>query len=85
MGEKKKAAELDEQALSQDQDEPVVLYNIACFYVIQGDNERALDLLEKALTMGFGNRAWIETDSDLDPLHEYPRFIELLARIGRAK
>ncbi|MGH8063070.1 MAG: TIR domain-containing protein [Pseudoxanthomonas sp.] len=85
VGEKKKAAELAEQALRQDQDEPVVLYNIACFYVIRGDHDRALNLLEKAVAMGFGDRAWIETDSDLDPLHEYPRFTELLARIGRAK
>ena len=84
VGEKKKAAELAERALRQDQDEPLVLYNIACFYVIQGDHERALDLLERAVAMGFGDRAWVETDSDLDPLHGHPRFQALLARIAAA-
>ena len=82
VGEKKRAAELAEQALRQDQNEPVVLYNIACFYVMQEKNERAIDLLEKAVEMGFGDRAWIETDSDLDPLHDNPRFAALLGRIG---
>ena len=84
VGEKQRAAELAEQALRQDQDEPVVLYNVACFYVIQGDHERAIELLEKAVALGFGDRAWIETDSDLDPLHGHPRFAALLARIGPA-
>ena len=32
VGEKQRAMELAEQALRQDQDEPVVLYNVACFY-----------------------------------------------------
>ena len=82
VGEKQKANELAEQALRQDQDEPVVLYNVACFYVFQGDHERAIELLEKAVELGFGDRAWIETDSDLDPLHQNPRFAALLARIG---
>jgi adenylate cyclase len=82
VGEKQKANELAEQALRQDQDEPVVLYNVACFYVFQGDHERAIELLEKAVELGFGDRAWIETDSDLDPLHPNPRFAALLARIG---
>ncbi|WP_052633581.1 TIR domain-containing protein [Pseudoxanthomonas suwonensis] len=81
VGERKQAAELAEQALRQDQDEPLVLYNVACFNVIRGDHERAMDLLERAVEMGFGDRAWIETDSDLDPLHSHPRFAALLARI----
>jgi adenylate cyclase len=84
VGEKEKANELAEQALRQDENEPVVLYNVACFYVFQGDHQRAIELLEKAVELGFGDRAWIETDSDLDPLHEYPRFKALLARIGSA-
>ncbi len=83
VGERKQADELAEQALRQDQNEPVVLYNIACFHVIKGDYKRAIDLLEKAVSLGFGDRAWIETDSDLDPLHDNPRFAALLGRIGR--
>ena len=77
-----KAVAMAEQALKQAQDEPVVLYNVACFYVGLGDTERAIDLLEKAVNLGWGDRAWMEHDSDLDPLHEHPRFTALLSRIA---
>ena len=84
VGEQRKASELAEQALKQDQDEPIVLYNVACFCVLQDDKPRALDLLERAIALGFGDRAWIETDSDLLPLHDEPRFVSLLARLPGA-
>lgn len=81
VGEHQKAIELAERALGQDQNEPVVLYNIACFYAEKGDEERAVDLLEKAVRLGWGDRAWMEHDSDLDPLHDNQRFQALLTRI----
>ncbi|UHQ20283.1 tetratricopeptide repeat protein [Lysobacter sp. KIS68-7] len=81
VGENEKARAMAEQALKQAQDEPVVLYNVACIYVGQGDPERAIDLLERAVSLGWGDRAWMEHDSDLDPLHGHPRFIALLEQI----
>ena len=58
-----------------------MLYNVACFYAEQGDSERAIDMLEKAVVLGWGDRAWVETDSDLRGLHGNPRFSALLASI----
>lgn len=81
VGEKERAILMAEQALKQAQDEPVVLYNLACFYCEQEDIERAIDLLEQAVALGWGDRAWMEHDSDLDPLHGNPRFEALLSRI----
>jgi len=81
VGEHKRALELAEQALGQGPDEPAVLYNVACFYAVKGDKERALDLLGKAVQLGWGDRAWIETDSDLESLRQDDRFKALLARI----
>ncbi|MCC8362911.1 tetratricopeptide repeat protein [Lysobacter sp. A6] len=81
VGERDKAVQMAEQALKQAQDEPVVLYNVACFYAEQGDQERAIDLLERAVSLGWGDRAWMEHDSDLDPLHGHPRFQALIERI----
>lgn len=81
IGDNEKARELAERALRQDQNEPVVLYNVACFYALQGDLDQALILLEKAVDMGWGDRAWMETDSDLEPLRRHDRLKALLDRI----
>jgi adenylate cyclase len=81
VGEHKKATELAERALGQDEDEPVVLYNVACFYAVQGNAVRAIDLLGRAVQLGWGDRAWLETDSDLDPLRQDERFQKLLSQI----
>ena len=81
IGEKDKAVAMAEQAMQQGMNEPVVLYNVACFYTGMGDTQRAIDLLEQAVDQGWGDRAWMENDSDLVSLHEDPRFQSLLARI----
>jgi adenylate cyclase len=78
VGEQEKGLELAERALGQDDKEPVVLYNVACFYAMQGDLDRSLELLERAVEQGWGDRAWLETDSDLDALRADHRFVALL-------
>jgi adenylate cyclase len=81
VGERDKAIAMAEQAMKQGLNEPVVLYNVACFYTGLGETERAIDLLEQAVEQGWGDRAWMENDSDLVSLHAEPRFQALLARI----
>ena len=82
VGEFEKAQELAERALGRDQDEPVVLYNVSCFYAMKGDTDRAMELLDRAVDNGWGDKAWLETDPDLDSLREDARFIAMMARIG---
>jgi adenylate cyclase len=81
VGEHEKAVDMANRALEQGRNEPLVFYNIACLYVDQGDKQHAIDLLEKAVDLGWGDRAWIETDIDLAPLRDDERFKALLARI----
>ncbi|MDX1570271.1 MAG: tetratricopeptide repeat protein [Xanthomonadales bacterium] len=81
IGEKEKGREMAERALGQDENEPVVLYNVACFYAMQGNSDRSLELLERAVEQGWGDRAWLETDSDLNSLRDNPRFKELLEKV----
>ncbi len=81
VGEQEKGLELAERALEQDDKEPVSLYNVACFYAMQGDKERSLELLERAVEGGWGDRAWIETDSDLESIRDDERFVALLQRM----
>jgi adenylate cyclase len=81
VGEYDKGLELANRALSPNEKEPVVLYNVACFYAMKGDPEEALDLLERAVDNGWGDLAWLETDSDLDSLRDDARFKAILAGI----
>ncbi len=78
VGEKEKGLELVERALGQDDEEPAVLYNGACFYALLGDIDRSLELITRAVELGWGDRAWLESDSDLYSLRADPRFISLL-------
>jgi len=78
IGEQEKALEMAERALGQDENEPNLLYNGACFYALQVDIDRSLELLARAVELGWGNRDWLETDSDLDSLRADHRFIALL-------
>ncbi len=81
VGELDRGMKMAEEALAREENEPLVLYNIACFFAMSGDTERSLDLLERAVASGWGDRAWLETDSDLDLLREDARFKALLERI----
>ena len=81
IGEQEKGLELAERALGQDGNEPNLLYNAACFYAFKGDIDRSLELLARAVELGYANRAWLETDSDLDSLREDQRYIALLKRM----
>jgi len=78
VGEREKGLEMAERALGQDENEPIVLYNVACFFAMQGNVDRALELLTGAIERGWGDRAWLETDSDLDALRSDDRFSALL-------
>ncbi|MGO4551825.1 tetratricopeptide repeat protein [Lysobacter sp. 2RAF19] len=58
-----------------------VLYNGACFHALDGDADRAIELLERAVQHGEGSLAWIEHDSDLWSLRPYPRFEAIVAQL----
>ena len=81
-GDTARGREWAERALEADPDEPSVLYNVGCMYSLMGDKDRAIALVDEAVRKGFGYRAWLEQDGDLDPLRDDPRFQAILARSG---
>ncbi|MFT3697817.1 MAG: protein kinase [Kofleriaceae bacterium] len=83
IGQNERALQWGQRARSLAADDPSVLYNVACALVRAGYPEPALDTLEQAVGMGFGQRTWFEHDSDLDDLRATPRFIQLLERLPR--
>ncbi|HKS94864.1 MAG TPA: tetratricopeptide repeat protein, partial [Terriglobia bacterium] len=80
IADTEKARAWTARALAIDSSDPAILYNAACNLSLMGEHEKAIDMLEKSITNGFGQREWILHDSDLDPLRSHPRFQALLTR-----
>jgi len=57
----------------------------ALVYIALGENNTALDLLEKAYQEGSGCLAGLKVHHDWDPLRSDPRFIALLKKVGLDK
>jgi hypothetical protein len=51
----------------------------------RGRADEALDNLERDVRAGYNHRAWMETDSDLDPIRRHPRFQALLKQIDERR
>ena len=58
------------------------LATLACAAALNGDPEQALDLLERAVSAGRGDRESILADNDLKSLHGHPRFGALMQKMA---
>jgi adenylate cyclase len=81
LGRRGEANRILERAIALRPDDYRTLYTAACTASLGGEYERALDFLDRAVGKGRGHREWIMNDNDLAPLHEYPRFKEILSRL----
>jgi tetratricopeptide (TPR) repeat protein len=54
----------------------------ALVYLGLGDNQRALDLLEKTYKVRSQDVLWLKVDKIFDPLRSEPRFIALMKKVG---
>ena len=81
-GQVDEGLKLLERCLAISDAEPATLYNAACLYARIGQHERALDVLAFCADSGWGNPDWTANDPDFESLHVYPRFGEILARMG---
>jgi serine/threonine protein kinase/tetratricopeptide (TPR) repeat protein len=79
LGEHTRAEEWANRALHLDPTHPVMLYNLACFHSVAGHIDAALDLMERAIELGFLHREWYLTDSDLANIRENPRFNQIMS------
>lgn len=78
LGEYEQGLAWAERALQIDPEEPMVLYNVACIQSLAGKHAQALHTLEKSVRRGLKQKAWLQHDSNLDPLRKLPRFKQLL-------
>ncbi|UCD61780.1 MAG: hypothetical protein JSV59_04225, partial [Flavobacteriaceae bacterium] len=66
------------KGIKQNANDPIIIYNAACFYALIGDNAASIENLKKAIDNGFGNYEYIKHDPDLFSLKKEPEFISLL-------
>jgi adenylate cyclase len=81
LGQREQAMERARRASTIDPEDTAVLYNVGCVYALAGSADEALDHLDRAIQNGFGQREWVENDSDWDSLRGEPRFQALLRKL----
>jgi adenylate cyclase len=75
------ALERARRASMIDPEDPAVLYNVGCTYALAGKAEEAIDHLDRAVQNGFGQREWVENDSDWDSIRDEPGFQAILRKL----
>lgn len=83
LGDIERAERWMQRALEIDQNDSVVLYNVACNYAVLGRAEAALGYLERAIEHGTVSASWMKGDEDLVSLRGLPEFQQILARVGK--
>jgi non-specific serine/threonine protein kinase len=81
VDQREKGLEWARRAVAIMPKEPGILYNVACLYSLANERDEALAHLERAVQLGFGHRAWVENDSDFDPIKDSPRFQAILEQM----
>lgn len=78
---RKELTEKVQEAASADHD---VSYWLGSAYALLGEREEAFKWLDRAVSLGNGNRPWFEADPNIETLRDDERFPELLRRIDRS-
>ena len=77
-GRTKEAKSEAAMAMDLNPSDPLMLYNLACFYAQIGEKNLAVEALKSSVTAGHEDYEWFKRDSDLDPIRNQPEFIELM-------
>jgi serine/threonine protein kinase/tetratricopeptide (TPR) repeat protein len=84
LGRREEGLDWVERALRVDPLDSFAHYNVACTLALAGERKRAIDHIERALELGFAGLKWLDSDPDLIPVRDDPRFRAAIERI-RAK
>src|SRR5262245_10468148 len=64
---------------------PLVFYNLACSYSLNGDLDDAAAALERALVLGYRDFNWLARDPDLGPLRKHAVYRTIKDKIRQMK
>lgn len=70
---------MDRKLVRLDPEDPTAHYNLACSLCLKGRNAEAVDVLRTAISFGYKDFDWMQHDPDLNGIHDYPRFRQLLS------
>ena len=74
-----RAAQLLQVAVAKGAREPGVLYDAACSLALSGEKEKAFQFLNNAIKAGWRRTERLKNDSDLNLLHDDPRWAMAIA------
>ena len=77
----KQAVRYYEQALSHNQNNAIISYNLACTYALLGDADKAATFVTKSFMSGFRDIDAFHKDTDFDPVRENPEFKKAIEEI----
>ena len=77
-GKKEEGKAKAARAVELSPNDPLMYYNVACFYANAEDKQLALESLKKALGAGYGFFEWIKRDPDLDSIRNEPEYIDMM-------
>jgi len=66
------------KAVDLSPDDPLMMYNTACFYSRLEEKQKAIEMLKKSIATGLEDYDWIKTDPDFDNIRNEPEYIELM-------
>jgi len=82
LGQRERAKQWIDRAQSLAPDDDAILYNAGCALAILGEQDKALDALERAIDAGLVGGDWVPQDPDWESLRDQTRFKELVARLA---
>ena len=66
------------KAVELNPSDPLMQYNVACFYSLLDEKKTAIKGLKSAFVAGYSDFEWAKRDSDLDNIRKEPEYIELM-------
>ncbi len=77
--------DVDKQLSRLEPGNPLVFYNLACSYSLNGEVDLAAAALDKALNLGYRDFKWLARDPDLRPLRKHPLYRTIEDKIRKMK
>lgn len=77
--------DVDEKLSRLEPRNPLVFYNLACSYSLTEQFDRAVEALDKALSLGYRDFGWMAKDPDLRKLRKHPLYRRIRSKIRLLK